>query len=215
MNEIASFPTGIDPAVLAARLSDERAPDIVEALNDEAPEVAAAILLGLPVERAIEVLDQPELDCAADIIEMLPRDRVASYLSGMSADRITDLFREIEEPGRSDLRARLDAETRGRRRPAQHLRRGDRRLADDHGVRRRAGQLDGAADPRSRPSGREDPRDHLRDLRPRPAHPGPDQGGAPAPADLGQSGRQRALGGARTGGRWRSRPRPAARRPPA
>jgi magnesium transporter len=65
------------------------------------------------VERAIEVLDQPELDCAADIIEMLPRDRVTSYLSGMSADRITDLFREIEEPGRSDLRARLDAETRG------------------------------------------------------------------------------------------------------
>ncbi|KQP92387.1 magnesium transporter [Methylobacterium sp. Leaf113] len=113
MNEIAPFPAGIDPAVLAARLSDERAPDIVEALNEEAPEVAAAILLGLPLERAIEVLDQPELDCAADIIEMLPRDRVASYLSGMSADRITDLFREIEEPGRSDLRARLDAETRG------------------------------------------------------------------------------------------------------
>ncbi|MBY0259188.1 magnesium transporter [Methylobacterium sp.] len=113
MNEIAPFPSGIDPAVLAARLSDERAPDIVEALNEEAPEVAAAILLGLSQERAIEVLDQPELDSAADIIEMLPRDRVASFLSGMSADRITDIFREIEEPGRSDLRARLDAETRG------------------------------------------------------------------------------------------------------
>ncbi|MCJ2047362.1 magnesium transporter [Methylobacterium sp. J-078] len=113
MNEIAPFPSGIDPAVLAARLSDERAPDIVEALNEEAPEVAAAILLGLSQERAIEVLDQPELDRAADIIEMLPRDRVASFLSGMSADRITDIFREIEEPGRSDLRARLDAETRG------------------------------------------------------------------------------------------------------
>ncbi len=63
--------------------------------------------------RTIEVLDQPELDAAAEIIEMLPRDRVASFLSGMSADRVTDVFREIEEPGRSDLRARLDAETRG------------------------------------------------------------------------------------------------------
>ncbi|MCC0805881.1 magnesium transporter [Methylobacterium sp. W2] len=113
MNPIAPFPTKIDPSVLAARLSDERAPDIVEALNEEAPEVAAAILLGLPHDRAVEVLDQPELDLAADIIEMLPRDRVASYLSGMSADRVTDVFREIEEPGRSDLRARLDAETRG------------------------------------------------------------------------------------------------------
>ena len=113
MNEIAPFDTRVDPSVLAAHLSDERAPDIVEALNEEAPEVAAAILLGLPMERAVEVLDQPELDCAADIIEMLPRDRVAGYLSGMSADRVTDVFREIEEPGRSDLRARLDAETRG------------------------------------------------------------------------------------------------------
>lgn len=113
MSEAAPFPVNVNPSALAARMADERAPDIVEALNEEAPEVAAAILLGLPHDRAVEVLDQPELDCAADIIEMLPRDRVASYLSGMSADRITDIFREIEEPGRSDLRARLDAETRG------------------------------------------------------------------------------------------------------
>ena len=113
MNATALDTATIDPSVLSARLSDERAADIVEALNEEAPEVAAAIILGLPHDRAVEVLDQPELDAVADIIEMLPRDRVASYLSGMSADRITDVFREIEEPGRSDLRARLDAETLG------------------------------------------------------------------------------------------------------
>lgn len=113
MNEMAPFDTRVEPAALAARLADERAPDIVEALNSEAPEVATAILLGLPMERAIEVLDQPQLEYASEIIEMLPRDRVASFLSGMSADRVTDVFREIEEPGRSDLRARLDAETRG------------------------------------------------------------------------------------------------------
>ncbi|AWN36072.1 magnesium transporter [Methylobacterium radiodurans] len=112
MTEIVD-PVRVEPSVLAALLSDERAPDIVEALNAEAPEVAAAILLGLSIERAVEVLDQPELACAADIIEILPRDRVAVYLTGMSADRVTDVFREIEEPGRSDLRARLDAETRG------------------------------------------------------------------------------------------------------
>ncbi|GJD98275.1 magnesium transporter [Methylobacterium isbiliense] len=113
MIETPTLGAPVEPAALAARLADESAPDIVEALNGEAPEVAAAILLGLPHDRAVEVLDQPELDCAADIIEMLPRDRVASYLSAMSADRATDLIREIEEPGRSDLRARLDAETRG------------------------------------------------------------------------------------------------------
>ncbi|MEH3147786.1 MAG: magnesium transporter [Methylobacterium frigidaeris] len=103
----------VEPAALAARLAEESAPDIVEALNEEAPEVAAAILTSLPFERGVEVLDQPELHCAADIIEMMPRDRVAPYLSAMSADRVTDVFREIEEPGRSDLRTRLDAETRG------------------------------------------------------------------------------------------------------
>ncbi len=103
----------VEPAALAARLAEDSAPDIVEALNGEAPEVAAAILTSLPFERSVEVLDQPELHSAADIIEMMPRDRVAAYLSAMSADRVTDVFREIEEPGRSDLRARLDAETRG------------------------------------------------------------------------------------------------------
>ncbi|MGY2047675.1 magnesium transporter [Methylobacterium sp. JK268] len=103
----------VEPAALAARLAEESAPDIVEALNEEAPEVSAAILLSLPHDRAVEVLDQPALDCAADIIEMLPRDRVASYLSGMSADRVADILLEVEEPGLSDLRARLDAETRG------------------------------------------------------------------------------------------------------
>ncbi|WP_407520131.1 magnesium transporter [Methylobacterium oryzisoli] len=113
MIETPTLDAPVEPAALAARLAEENAPDIVETLNEEAPEVAAAILLGLPHDRAVEVLDQPELDCAADIIEMLPRDRVASYLSAMAADRVTDLIREIEEPGRSDLRARLDAETRG------------------------------------------------------------------------------------------------------
>ncbi len=103
----------IEPALLAERLRHERAPDIAEALNEEAPEVAAAILVSLPHDTAVAVLDQPELDHVADIVEMLPRDRVAGFLSGMSADRVTDVLKEIEEPGRSDLRARLDAETRG------------------------------------------------------------------------------------------------------
>ncbi len=74
MNEMAPFDARVEPAALAARLADERAPDIVEALNTEAPEVATAILLGLPIEKAVEVLDQPELECASEIIEMLPRD---------------------------------------------------------------------------------------------------------------------------------------------
>jgi magnesium transporter len=112
MDDFVSLHDTLDPAALAARLADERAPDITEFLNEESPAVAAAVLLNLPRERTIEVLDQPGLDNASEIIEAFPRDRVAAILSGMSADRVADVFREFEEPARSDLLARLDPETR-------------------------------------------------------------------------------------------------------
>src|SRR5712672_2931184 len=49
----------VNPAFLAASMIEERAPDIVEALNDMPSELAVAVLLHLPPDRAIEVLDQP------------------------------------------------------------------------------------------------------------------------------------------------------------
>jgi hypothetical protein len=61
-----------DSAVLVARLSDEHAADIVEALNDLTPDIAAAVLLGLPSERAVEVLDQPGLNNGPEIVARLP-----------------------------------------------------------------------------------------------------------------------------------------------
>lgn len=102
-----------DPAALAGRLREESAPDIVEALNDQRPAVAAAVLLGLTAERAVEVLDQPGLDAVVEIVEALPRDRAGPLLAGMAADRLADLFRLMAEPGRSDLLERLDPETQG------------------------------------------------------------------------------------------------------
>ncbi|GLS47054.1 magnesium transporter [Methylobacterium brachythecii] len=102
-----------DPAALARRLREESAPDIVEALNEQRPEVAAAVLLGLTAERAVEVLDQPGLDEVVEIVEALPRDRAGPLLAGMAADRLADVFRLMEEPGRSDLLERLDPETQG------------------------------------------------------------------------------------------------------
>ena len=49
----------VNPAFLATSMIEERAPDIVEALNDMPSELAVAVLLHLPPDRAIEVLDQP------------------------------------------------------------------------------------------------------------------------------------------------------------
>jgi magnesium transporter len=102
----------VDPAALAARLAEELPADIAEALNDHIPQVAAAILQNLTLETAIAVLDTPILRDAGEIIEAIPRDRVVPMLSGMSADRAADVFRELDEPVRSDLLARLDAETK-------------------------------------------------------------------------------------------------------
>lgn len=101
-----------EASALVSRLANERAADIVETLNDETPEVTAAVLLGLPRDRAIEVLDQPGLDNGPEIIALLPRDAAASLLAGVSADRVADLYRQLDEPHRSELLERLDPDTR-------------------------------------------------------------------------------------------------------
>ncbi|MCE4225357.1 magnesium transporter [Methylobacterium sp. C25] len=114
MNDLVTLVDPVtDPAALAGRLREESAPDIVETLNQQRPAVAAAILLGLTAERAVEVLDQPGLDAVEEIVEALPRDRAGPLLTGMAADRLADVFRLMEEPGRSDLLERLDPETQG------------------------------------------------------------------------------------------------------
>src|SRR5499427_1118642 len=113
MNEtITDTEETVDPAALAARLAEELPADIAEALNEEIPQVAAAVLHNLPLDMAVAVLDTPSLRDAGEIIEAIPRDRVVPMLTGMSADRVADVFRELDEPVRSDLLARLDTETK-------------------------------------------------------------------------------------------------------
>jgi magnesium transporter len=80
-------------------------------LNEQGP-AAPDIVAQLPLERAIEVLDQPGLDAPADLVQALPRDRAVALLSGMSADRAADVFRKLGEPARSELLGRLEPETR-------------------------------------------------------------------------------------------------------
>ena len=86
----------VNPASLAASMIDERAPDIVEALNDMPPELAVAVLLHLPPDRAIEVLDQPGLEREPDLIPLMPRTVAAKLLAGVSADRLADIFRQVK-----------------------------------------------------------------------------------------------------------------------
>ncbi len=101
-----------NPVFLAASMIEERAADIVEALNDMPPELAVAVLLHLPPDRAIEVLDQPELEREPELITLMPRTVAAKLLAGVSADRLADIFREVKEPHCSELLDLLDPDTR-------------------------------------------------------------------------------------------------------
>jgi magnesium transporter len=102
----------INPAFLAASMIDERAPDIVEAVNDMPLALAAAVLLQLPPDRAIEVLDQPGLEREPEIVMAMPREAAAKLLDGVSADRVADIFHQVKEPHCSELLDLLDPDTR-------------------------------------------------------------------------------------------------------
>ena len=101
----------VDPILLAI-LADEHAADVVERLNREAPEDAAAILEHLPLDRAVEVFDQPELVEGPELLTLLPRSLARTVLQGMSADRAAQLMRQIEPADRVWLMEGLDADTR-------------------------------------------------------------------------------------------------------
>ncbi len=96
---------------LAASLAGEHVADIVETLNDQDAETATAVLLALPFERAVEVLDQPEFTAAAAALALFPDERTSAFLGAMSADRVTDLIDEVDEPVRARLLRHLDSET--------------------------------------------------------------------------------------------------------
>src|ERR1700681_935685 len=101
-----------NPSFLAASMLEERAPDIVEAINDMPSELATAVLLLLPAERAIEVLDQPGLEREPELVTLMPREAAAKLLAGVSADRVADIFHQVKEPHCSELLDLLDPDTR-------------------------------------------------------------------------------------------------------
>jgi magnesium transporter len=93
-------------------LAQERAADIIEALNAGEPEAAAAVIRRLPLEKAIEVLDEPGIDNTTEIIAALPAETAIALLAGVSADRAADIVRMLEEPLRSTMLNGLSPEVR-------------------------------------------------------------------------------------------------------
>ena len=101
-----------DPAILAAELISQHVADVVEFLNEQPPNMVAAIVAHMPFDFAVEVLDDPQFEASAALVQGLPAEHAVAFLAAMSADRAAELFRRLEEPKGSDLLARLDPATR-------------------------------------------------------------------------------------------------------
>jgi magnesium transporter len=98
-----------------ARLSDElrdlHIAEIVARLNELDLEKEAEAVAGLPIERAIDVFDRPELARAGELMLELPEPLAGRILKGMSADRAADTLRQLDGHDRTKLLAYVDFET--------------------------------------------------------------------------------------------------------
>jgi magnesium transporter len=112
MNDILDEAASPGFAAPMAGLAREHPADIVERLNTKSIDIASAVLSALPLERAVEVFDEPGLERAEELIEAQPPERAASLFRAMSDDRAADIFRHLDEPVRERLFAQLDLETK-------------------------------------------------------------------------------------------------------
>ncbi|MBZ9656564.1 magnesium transporter [Phyllobacterium lublinensis] len=87
---------------LPEQLATMQAADAVELLSELELADSIDIIAGMSRDHAVLILDQPELHSAAAIIKALPIAAAQELLDAMSADRVTDIFQD------------LDPETRGR-----------------------------------------------------------------------------------------------------
>jgi magnesium transporter len=102
----------IAPAALARSMLSQHVADNVETLNRLLPEEAVAVFSALPVERAVEILDQPEMDMAPELVAAQTPERASVLLSAMATDRAADIIRLLPKTDRPALLGGLDGETK-------------------------------------------------------------------------------------------------------
>jgi len=99
-------------AAIASRIADIRTGDAVEIVNELDADDAVAVIAQLSHDDAIRLFDQPELERATEILAILPPNIASQLLDGMSADRATDVFQELEDADRARLFPILAPETK-------------------------------------------------------------------------------------------------------
>jgi magnesium transporter len=112
MDITLSTGAAVDAADITAQLRGLDAADAVEFLNSLSEDDAATLVAALPKPRAVELLEQPELLHAAQIVTLLPNDHAAHLLDAMAADRATDIFQEMDDLVYARLMGRLAPHTR-------------------------------------------------------------------------------------------------------
>ncbi len=117
MNNITPTAALADGDMLARLTASGHVADLVEHLNALSDEAAAAILSALPLEKAVEAFDSPELNRASDLLVALPLSVCSGLLREMSADRAADVLAPLARPEQARLLAPLEPE------PAATLRR--------------------------------------------------------------------------------------------
>ena len=80
---------------IGSEVADLPPEDLAELLNQLRINEAAAIVSMLPLERCIEICDQPTMRRRAAILEQLDPKRVAAILEGLSADERTDVIQKM------------------------------------------------------------------------------------------------------------------------
>jgi magnesium transporter len=80
---------------IGSEVSDLPPEDLAELLNQLRLNEAAAIVSMLPLQRCIELCDEPTMRRRAAILEQLEPKRVAAILEGLSADERTDVIQKM------------------------------------------------------------------------------------------------------------------------
>jgi magnesium transporter len=80
---------------IGSEVADLPPEDLAELLNQLRLNEAAAIVSMLPLQRCIELCDQPTMRRRAAILEQLEPARVAAILEGLSADERTDVIQKM------------------------------------------------------------------------------------------------------------------------
>jgi len=97
---------------IARALASARSADAADALNRLEPSFAARVVEALPLEAAIEVFNEPELDRPGRLISLLGLPRAAAILGGAHPDRRAHIFRRLPDRSRHALAPRLSPSAR-------------------------------------------------------------------------------------------------------